>query len=173
MAPPKRPKSSNKKGRMLLAEQAVKLGQIPSIRGAADAFDVAPSTLHERIHGILPRDDCIPNSRKLTPYEEEAIVQYILDLDSRGFPPRPRDVQEMADLLLTEYNVSFVGKNWATNFINRCLEIKSKFNCKYNYKRAQCEDPIIIGDWFHLVHNVKAKYGIFNNDIYNFDEAGF
>jgi Tc5 transposase DNA-binding domain len=55
--------------------------------------------------------DCI------TPYEKEAIVQYILDLDSRGFPPRPRDVQEMADLLFAERDASPVGKNWAT--VNR------------------------------------------------------
>jgi hypothetical protein len=79
----------------------------------------------------------------------------------------------MADLLLTERNASPVGKNWATNFINRRPEIKSKFNRKYNYQRAKCEDPIIIGDWFRLLHNVKAKYGILDNDIHNFDEAGF
>jgi hypothetical protein len=79
----------------------------------------------------------------------------------------------MADLLLAERNASPIGKNWATNFINRRPEIQSKFNRKYDYKRAQCEDPIIIGDWFRLVHNVKAKYGILDDDVYNFDEAGF
>ncbi len=140
----KRPKSSNNKGRIELAKQAIKLDHSQSLRAAADSYDVAPTTLYDRIHGKPARGDCIPNSRKLTPYEEEAIIQYILDLDSRGFSPRPRDVQEMADLLLAARDASPVGKNWATNFINRRPEIKSKFNCKYDYKRAQCEDPVII-----------------------------
>jgi hypothetical protein len=146
MAPPKQAKSSNQEARIQLAKQAIKLGQIQSVRAAAEEFDVPYTTLNERLHGIPSRDDCTPNSRKLTPYEEEAIIQYILDLDSRGFPPRPRDIQEMANLLLTERDASPIGKNWATNFINRRPEIQSKFNSKYNYKRAQCEDPIIIRD---------------------------
>jgi hypothetical protein len=173
MAQPNRAKSSNKEGRVILAKEAVKIGQFQSVRAAAKSFDVCPKTLQNRVHGMPSRDDCTPNSRKLTLYEEEAIVQYILDLDSRGFPPRPRDVREMADLLLAERDASPVGKNWATNFINRRPEIKSKFNRKYDYKRAKCEDPVIIGDWFRLVLNVKAKYGILDDDVHNFDEAGF
>jgi Tc5 transposase DNA-binding domain len=90
--------------------------------------------------------DSLPNSRKLTPTEELAIVQYILDLDSRGFPPWPQAVQEMADLLLTKRDASLVGKNWTSNFINRRTELKTKFSCKYDYKRALYEDLIIIGD---------------------------
>ncbi|KFZ22954.1 hypothetical protein V502_02567 [Pseudogymnoascus sp. VKM F-4520 (FW-2644)] len=121
---------------------------------------------------MTSRRDCTPNSRKLTPYEESALVQYILDLDSRGFPPRPQAVQEMADLLLSERGESPTRKNWTTNFIRRRTEIKAKFSQKYNYKRAKCKDPKIIQEWFSLVRNTVAKYGILEQDIYNFDEAG-
>jgi hypothetical protein len=31
---------------------------------------------------------------------------------------------------------------------------------------------VIIGEWFRLVHNMKAKHGILDDDVYNFDEAG-
>jgi len=79
----------------------------------------------------------------------------------------------MADLLLAERDAPLVGKNWTTNFIKRRTEIKTKFSRKYNYKRAQCEGPLIIGDWFKLVRNIIGKYGIQEEDIYNFDEAGF
>jgi len=82
-------KSSNQEGRILLAKQAIKLGQIKSIRAAGETYDVPWETLRDRINGLPSRRDSTPNSRKLTPYEEEAIVQYIFDLDSRGFPPRP------------------------------------------------------------------------------------
>ncbi|KFY32025.1 hypothetical protein V493_00584 [Pseudogymnoascus sp. VKM F-4281 (FW-2241)] len=79
----------------------------------------------------------------------------------------------MADLLLSEQSKSPVGKNWTTNFIKRRTEIKAKFSQKYNYKRAKCKDPKIIQEWFSLVRNTVAKYGILEQDIYNFDEAGF
>ena len=122
---------------------------------------------------MTSRRDSIPNSRKLTPYEELALVQYILNLDSHGFPPRPQSVQEMADLLLSERGEGPVRKNQTTNFIKRRTEIKAKFGQKYDYKRAKCEDPKIIQEWFSLVRNIVAKYGILEQDIYNFDEAGF
>lgn len=58
-------------------------------------------------------------------------------------------------------------------FINRHKEIKSKYSRRYDYQRALCEDPRIIRDWFQLVQNTIAKYGIVEQDIYNFDETGF
>ena len=79
----------------------------------------------------------------------------------------------MVDLLLTECQESPVGQKWVSNFINQRPEIKTKFSHKYNYKRALCMDPYIIGEWFRLVQNTRAKYGILEEDIYNFDEAGF
>jgi hypothetical protein len=173
MAQPIQATSPYKEGRILLAIQAIKQGQIQSIRATAASYDIPYTTLYRRIHGTASRRDSAPNSCKLSPYEEGTIVQYILDLDSRGFPPRPQAVREMADLLLAERDAPPVGKNWTSNFIKRRTEIKTKFSRKYDYKRAQCEDPVIIGEWFRLVRNVVMKHGIAEEDIYNFDEAGF
>jgi hypothetical protein len=89
MPPPNQALPSNQEGRILLAIQAIKLGQFQSARVAAVSYDVSYITLHRRIYGMASRRDTTPNSRKLTPIEELAIIQYILDLDSRGFPPRP------------------------------------------------------------------------------------
>ncbi|KFY79331.1 hypothetical protein V499_01665, partial [Pseudogymnoascus sp. VKM F-103] len=75
---------------------------------------------------------------------------------------------------LTPYEESaLVQINWTTTFIKRRTEIKAKFSWKYDYKRAKCEDPKIIKGWFSLVRNTVAKYGILEQDIYNFNEAGF
>jgi hypothetical protein len=87
MPQPTQAKSLNKEGRILLAIQAMKQGHIQSVRGAATSYDVDLETLRRRIHGTPSQRDCTPNSRKLTLYEESALVQYILDLDSHGFPP--------------------------------------------------------------------------------------
>ena len=127
---------SNQEGCILLAIQAIKLYYIKNIQAAAILYNRLSSTLCSRINRVASRYDSLPNSRKLTPEEELAIVQYILDLDSCGFPPRPQSVQEIADLLLAERNMLPVGKNWTSNFINCRTEIKTKFSWKYNYKRA-------------------------------------
>jgi hypothetical protein len=110
---------------------------------------------------------------KLLGTEEQVIVQHILDLDSRGFPPRLAAVKDMADSLLAARHQGPVGINWASTFVQRTPELKVKFNRKYDYKRALCEDPEVIAPWFELVQNVKAKYGILDEDTYNFDEIGF
>jgi hypothetical protein len=42
-----------------------------------------------------------------------------------------------------------------------------------DYRRAQSEDPKKIKEWFDMILNTKAKYGICDEDIYNFDKTGF
>jgi hypothetical protein len=79
----------------------------------------------------------------------------------------------MANRLLAGRNASPVGKRWAINFIKRQPELKTRFQRRYDYQRAKCEDSIAIRNWFRLVQNTIAKYGIQSDDIWNFDETGF
>lgn len=176
MSPPNNPQLKPNEANILLAIQAVEQGQIQGVRLAAKAFNIDKSTLSRRLRGTTSRRDFTPTNRKLTLIEESVIVQYILDLDARGFAPRVNDVKDMADTILCERDVTKttkVGKNWATNFITRQPALKTRFNRKYDYQRAKCEDPELIGGWFNLVRNTRAKYGIQDDDIYNFDESGF
>jgi len=156
-----------------MAIAAINRQQFKSERRATTTFDVPRSTLRDRRAGATPRRDSEPNSKKLTKLEESVVVQHILDLDSRGFPPNLYAVQEMANKLLAERAAGHVGINWPGNFVKRTPELKTQFNRKYDRQRALCEDPQIIGDWFRLVRNTKAKHGILDEDIHNFDEAGF
>ena len=88
MSPPHQAIASNQEARVLLAIQAIKLKQFQSIRAAAVSYDIPLTTLHDRIHGKASRRDTPSNAQRLTFQEEEAIIRYILDLDSRGFPPQ-------------------------------------------------------------------------------------
>jgi hypothetical protein len=109
----------------------------------------------------------------LTKTEEGVVVEYILELISRGFPPRLAAVADMANSLRAERNLGQVGLNWPSTWVMHRPEFTMKFNRKYDYKRALCEDPKVIQGWFRLVANIKAKYGIQDEDTYNFDETGF
>ena len=119
--------------RILLALQALQNNPKLSIRRAASMYKVRYGTLRNRKNGMQSRCDSIPNSRRLSDLEEKIIVQFILDLDSRGFPSRLRFVEEMANSLLADRNASPVGKRWAHNFVKRQPELKICLFCKYNY----------------------------------------
>jgi RecB family endonuclease NucS len=82
-------------------------------------------------------------------------------------------VEEMANLLLASRDGKPVGKHWARRFVDAQPSLKTKFNRPYDYQRAICEDPEVIGNWFRLLYNMMAKYGITDDDLYNFDETGF
>jgi hypothetical protein len=71
-----------------------------SLRRAAAIYKVCRKKLGRRQQGMQPRCDIMANSRKLTNLEEEKLVEYILDMDSRGFPPRIKGVEDMANILL-------------------------------------------------------------------------
>src|SRR6478609_7497080 len=157
----------NYEARMLLALQALQNDPKLSLRRAADIYKVNRITLRRRQHGIQSRRDTIQKSHRLSDLEEEILIHFILDLDSRGFPPRLRGVKEMADQLVADRDAPPVGTRWASNFVKRHPDLKTRSFRKYDYQRAKCEDPTIIRNWFTLVSNTIAKYGIRSNDIYN------
>nr|KMM64830.1 hypothetical protein CPAG_01182 [Coccidioides posadasii RMSCC 3488] len=66
-----------------------------------------------------------------------------------------------------------VGKNWVSNLIKCCTELKCRHSRHYNYERAKCEDRKVIQDWFKTLGDIIAEHGIPMEDIYNFDETGF
>jgi uncharacterized protein YoaH (UPF0181 family) len=84
------------------------------------------------------------NLRNLTATKEQVIVEHILKLVARGFPPRLAAVADMANSLRAERNLGHIGLNWPSTFVKRQLELTVKFNRKYDYKRALCEDPEVI-----------------------------
>ena len=163
----------SKDSQLFLAIHAIKKDPSLTIRAAAKIYSVSRTTLQRRLNGVSSIRDSTPKSKKLTDLEEIIIVQYVLDLDSRAFPPRLREVEDMANRLLADRDVPKVGKRWASNFVRRQPKIKTRYFRKYDYKRAKCEDPEIIRGWFALVYNTIVKYGIEESDIYNFDETGF
>jgi len=141
-------KSIEQEGRILLAIKAIKNQEITSIREAARRFEVPHSTLYDRLRGYQFRRESRANGHKLTQFEEESLIEWILSMDLRGNPPRPSLVKDMANLLLASRGTTpppTIGLNWVPNFIKRYKDtIASRFSRRYDYQRAQCEDPTVI-----------------------------
>ena len=165
--------SRSNEGQLLLAVQAMNQKPELSIRATAKIYGVSRNTLKRRLNHTMSRQDTTPKSRKLTDLEESTIIQYVLDLDARSFTPRLRGVEDMANRLLADRDAPPVGVNWASNFVRRHEELCTRKTRTYDYRRALCEDPAVIRPWFQLVRDTVAKYGILDEDMYNFDETGF
>ncbi|KAF4490738.1 Pogo transposable element with ZNF domain [Colletotrichum fructicola Nara gc5] len=163
--------------KILLAIEAIQLtraaGQKLSVRRAAKNYGVPESSLRDRMNNRPRRETTQPQRHKLDAIEEKTLLQYVIEQDSRGFPLRLAGVEDMANLLLRARNGEPVGKRWARRFVDSQPALKTKFNRPYDYQRALQEDPEVISEWFALLRNMMAKYGIQEGDLYNFDETGF
>ena len=165
--------AQSKEARIIIAIISIRASRNLSIHAAAKIYNVPYTTLADRMKGRIPKTDYRPVARSLTEIEEDFIVQHILDLDLRGFPPAIEDVREMADYILASRGAPCIGKQWPYRFIKRREELRTRFSRAYDFQRAFCEDPELFSAWFRLVFNMRAKYGILDCDLYNFDETGF
>ena len=102
--------STSKEARVILALEALQNDKKLSLRAVAKLYNVPVTTLYDRRAGRTARRDSPVNSKKLTKSEEEAIVQYVLELDARSFPPRLRSVEDMANQLLRVRDAPPVSK---------------------------------------------------------------
>ena len=119
--------------RIILAIEAIRTSKKLSRRSAAKIYNVPEATLRDRMAGRTHRPETRPNRHKLTDLEEEVLIRYILNLDSRGFAPRLAGVEDMANRILQSRGRDPVGKLWAHRFVQRQLTLKTRFNRVYNF----------------------------------------
>jgi hypothetical protein len=93
------------------------------------AYDVPETTLCRRLRGVLPKRETTFVNLKMSPLEEQSLVEWILDLDQQGFPPQIISVRQMADALLANRGQNPhpppVGKCWVSRFVSRQLELQT------------------------------------------------
>ena len=89
--------STSKEAQIILAFEALQNNKDLSVLAAAKIYNVDRSTLRHRRASRPTRRDITPNSKKLTESEEEAIIQYVLELDARSFLPRLYNVEDIAN----------------------------------------------------------------------------
>ena len=123
----------NNESKIILALQAMQNDPKLSAQAARKIYSINHQKLSHCRCGIQLQCDIPANSWKLTDLEESVLVQYILDLAAKGFPPGVSVVEDMANRLLTTCNMLHIGMCWASNFINRRPELRTRFQRKYNY----------------------------------------
>jgi hypothetical protein len=132
MLPPQHTQQALNEGRLALATTALQRDKKLRVNRASILYQTPRSTLRGRLAGSLPQAAANAQKRKLYSTEEQSLVQWILDLDRRGFPPQIIDVRRMADSLLAargqEPPPQSVGQKWVSRFIKRQPELQTKWN---------------------------------------------
>jgi hypothetical protein len=95
-----RQKAIEREGRIVLAINALKKGQIATIRQASRLYDVPLMTLYNHLNGRPGQTTTRANGLQLIKTKEESLKNWIISLASHGATPRPSAIQAIADILL-------------------------------------------------------------------------
>jgi hypothetical protein len=145
----------------------------PSIRRIAAKWGINHVTLTNRVHGKAPRKETNASLQRLSPGEEDSLVEWIQLLEGWGHPPRIEQLRGMAsELLQAKGDREPLGVHWHDKFLRRHLSLRKRFVTGLEKDRAFAEDPEIFMSWFRLYEHYKTTFNVHDNDIYNMDEKG-
>ena len=102
--------SQSQEVKILLAIQAIRTNKKLSIRHVANTYDIPRTALRDRMKSCISRAEERKTQHNLTLIEEETLVRYILDLDSREFSSRIDFVRDMINLLRKTCHAKSVDK---------------------------------------------------------------
>jgi hypothetical protein len=86
--------------RIILAIEAIRTNKRLNSTTATKLYNVLRSTLRDRMNRRTTLSERRPPTQKLTELEESVLLQYIVDLDSRGFAPWLANVEDIVNYIL-------------------------------------------------------------------------
>ncbi|USP73004.1 uncharacterized protein yc1106_00278 [Curvularia clavata] len=164
------------KARQVLA-QGVPPGVRRSYRTLADHGGVARSTLHHRAHGRPSMQDKAQSQQYLTPWEESALVKFILHMSDLGRPVRIKHIPSLAFVATRGRPVRDrpskpPGKNWAKAFERRHPEMTARRVTALDWNRHENNIADKMTHWFEVIGEVLRDPAIVAENVYNMDETG-
>jgi hypothetical protein len=148
-------------------------GVYTSQRAAAKAWGVPRSTLQYRLAGQQPHAIAHQHQQRLSPEQEEFLVDWIPDEDARAQPPPHARVREMATRLLQlGGDHDPLGQRWLQSFLARQPRVSSIVGRSIEAARAQAVSPAMIQTFLELFERTRIRLNIQLSDIWNMDETG-
>jgi hypothetical protein len=166
--------SISKSERILAAVQARREDPKRPLRDLAALFDVSHTSIANHIKGksrIKP--DYSVTKQRLTPAEEAVLVKFIQLAHQQAFPMTIASLRQFANQILREKDDhTSVGANWHLNFLKRHPELRTALSRPIDKQRVIAENPDVYIRFFRLYEEARAKYDIYNADVYNINESG-
>lgn len=111
--------------------------------------------------------------------EEKQIEEWIQAMDDQGTPPRRRHVRDMVDFLLQQHarnpnqEMAPLGKNWTERFLKQHPALSFRVAQPINKDRALAQEPVRVNGFYNRLSEVRSRYKIIDDDVWNSDEKGF
>lgn len=97
-----------------------------SLRKAAQRWGIPRSTLHNRLNGIVTRNEANEHNQRLSKQQESHLVNWIISQGALGFAPTHQQVREFAARIVKAGGDDQpLGKSWIEGFLRRNPEVKT------------------------------------------------
>lgn len=134
------------------------------------ANDVAVSTRWHRAHGRQTRRQRAVRQQLLTPQQEQALVDHLLQLHRNGYPARVKHLRSYAGILMG--NGRKPAKDWPQAFYKRHPELKATRMKAIDWQRHEKNIKTKVEKWFEIMDKQLSQRDIVQENVYNMDETG-
>lgn len=133
-----------------------------SFRTLANHSDVPRTTLQHRAGGRRSIEEKARRQRYLYPWEETALVNFLLEQDAFGRPVRIKYIRSIAFSLarrraLADRPSKLPGRNWPQSFCKSHPELKGSTRRALDWNRFNIHDKV--SHWFEVVGTVVQDPG--------------
>lgn len=143
--------------------------------------DLPLSTYWHRVHGRPSRHDTTVKRQYLTPFEENALVDYVLRLAARDYPVPVKFLRYLAQWIVRQRSSTFQvstpddgvpppGKNWPQGFYKRHSHLKPRTLRPLDWARHNIYEKV--EQWFTVIGRELQDPASMAENVYNMDETG-
>jgi hypothetical protein len=150
-------------------------GESKSFRARAEHSDVPRTTLQHRARGRPSKQEKDEGQRYLYPWEENALVRFVVQQDALGRPIRMKYLRSIAFSLASQRPpVDRPSKppyrNWPQEFYKRHAELRASKSSALDWNRYDIYNKV--AQWFEVIGKVLADPAVRPENVYNMDETG-
>jgi hypothetical protein len=144
-----------------------------SYRARADRGGVPHTTLHHRARGRRSIKEKAQGQQYLAPYEEDALVHFLLQLSDLGQPVRIKHIRFLAFCVTRQRpEPKPPGKNWTQGFEKRHPETQARRVKALDWNRHEKNTYWKMTHWFEVIGRLLKDPAISRENVYNMDETG-
>ena len=161
------------------ASQALALDLPPGVpdtyASRAEYGEVALSTLLHRVRGRRSKEEKARSQQYLTLYEENAVVEFLLQMKDLGQPVRMKYIASIAFSATrqrppADRPLKPPGVNWAKALERRRPELIARKARPQDWNRYNIYDKVT--QWFEVIGKELQNPAILAENVYNMDETG-
>jgi helix-turn-helix, Psq domain/Tc5 transposase DNA-binding domain len=143
-----------------------------SVLKASQMYGVSRTTLQRRLQGKQPKKSAQANRQRLSPWQEERLVDWILAQGALGLPPTHAQIRLFAQRIINlAGNPQPLGKHWMEGFLARNPAVKTIRGKAMDNKRVNGATTENIQAFFQRLDHPKVKT-ILPQNRWNMDETG-